>query len=88
MSKCSYCDEPALTKDHLIPKALGIHLGAVNNAPACRGCNLMKAAMLPKQMVERAAHHRALADNYERLARISDKLIRERGLGSVLDVLS
>lgn len=40
---CHYCDEPATTRDHIVPRALALYLGSnlgqINVVPACQPCN-------------------------------------------------
>jgi hypothetical protein len=43
---CHYChDERATTVDHIVPRAVGGPTKAWNLAPACEGCNGIKAAL-------------------------------------------
>lgn len=38
-NRCAYCDAPAQSLDHVVPKATGGVTVATNMVPACLGCN-------------------------------------------------
>jgi hypothetical protein len=46
---CSYCDAPAETRDHILPRARGSFdgrsLGINNFRPACARCNQLRAVL-------------------------------------------
>src|SRR5687768_9029625 len=46
-AKCHYCGEPADTWDHVVPFAKGGKNRHWNRIPACRDCNVAKAARWP-----------------------------------------
>lgn len=81
---CVYCGLPAVTRDHLVPKSTGLNLGPHNLVPACRGCNQIKGSMLPSALHAQAEALRVLADKVSDIACATEKLLRERGLASVL----
>jgi hypothetical protein len=61
---CHYCDEPAASWDHIIPRALGGSNDPSNLVPACLPCNQDKSDGLPTHDCEKCQD--ALAD-YEEL---------------------
>jgi hypothetical protein len=48
---CVYCDAPADTTDHVIPRAYGGTNDPANLAPACRSCNSRKGT-LPAELLD------------------------------------
>lgn len=87
---CTYCGNPfneahygtRRTKDHVIPRSLNISGGHVREGlvPACGGCNMLKADMMPSAMRATANEHRKRAATLDRIADIAERLIEERRL--------
>lgn len=44
---CHYCDAPATTSDHIVPRALGGADAQYNRVPSCLPCNQAKADRMP-----------------------------------------
>ncbi len=57
--RCGYCDAPAATIDHIVPRSRGGENTWVNKVAACGGCNQRKANRTPAEagMVLRVAPH-------------------------------
>lgn len=54
---CVYCGNPAEEVDHITPLARGGHHAEYNLVPACKPCNVTKAAkLLPEWDITRVAH--------------------------------
>lgn len=45
--KCHYCDAPATTWDHIVPKRLGGCSERINLVRSCKKCNQEKAGAWP-----------------------------------------
>lgn len=84
---CAYCDKPfgeapgdRSSRDHIIPKCMGVPGGRHGMVDACVDCNRLKAHHTPaslrafaKDLEASAARHRTMADRVE-------VLMAERGL--------
>lgn len=101
---CTYCDEPMIelqpgqprandikTKDHLVPKVLGIgYLQNINARDICGGhgngvwccmrCNTLKGSMLPDQIRIMAAYHDQRAELLRKIADRAEEIIKHRRL--------
>lgn len=47
MGTCHYCNEPATTWDHIVPKSKGGSNNGINLVGACVPCNSAKGAKMP-----------------------------------------
>lgn len=79
--RCAYCQRPATTKDHIIPRKLvGGKLGIANVVHACRSCNALKADMIPSEMRDTAKEMKLVAKKLAAIADRVDGMIAARAL--------
>lgn len=48
-STCAYCDKPATTVDHIIPRSRGGQTNWLNTVSSCLKCNHKKASRTPEE---------------------------------------
>lgn len=54
LGKCFYCNEPATTKDHVIPKAKLLKTQTIKNntVPACKLCNTTRGCVPQEDFIK------------------------------------
>ena len=55
--QCAYCDCPADTLDHVVPRSAGGLTVATNLIPACRSCNGRTGSSPWLEWLEQQRHH-------------------------------
>lgn len=77
--KCFYCDEPATTDDHIVPKSKGGQ--RLNNlVPACRLCNTTKGDVSQDNFIAFMKFVKDNGYNLKALSRSRRKMIKYRFL--------
>lgn len=59
-ARCSYCERPAVSWDHVEPRARGGGSESDNLVPACRACNSTKGMLPLVVFLAVLANHRAM----------------------------